>query len=327
MAKMNNIEALNNALDLALKGNKDIVIYGEDVGHEGGVFRATKGLQEKYGQERVWDAPIAEATISGTAIGAAVAGLRPIVELQFMGFSYASLQQIICHAARMRNRSRGRFVAPIIVRIPMGGGIKALEHHSEATEVLFAHTPGLKVVIAATPYDMKGLMLAATKQNDPVIFLESKKIYRAFKQEVPENEYVVEIGKANIIKEGSDLTIVTYGAQVHDSLKAIDTLIETNPKIDIELIDLRTIKPLDMETIVKSLKKTGRLLVVHEAVKSFSVSSEIITRVNEMAFESLKIAPSRITGYDITMPLAKSEKMQNIDSDKIITRILSMMKE
>ncbi len=327
MAKMNNVEALNNALDIALAKNKNVVMYGEDVGNEGGVFRATQGLQKKYGKERIWDSPISESAIIGTAVGASVAGLKPIVEIQFMGFSYAGIQQIACHASRMRNRSRGRFTAPLIVRMPMGGGIKALEHHSEASEAFFAHIPGLVVIMPANPYDMKGLMLAAVKANDPVIFLEPKKIYRAFKQEVPEGEYIVEIGKANVIKEGKDLTIVTYGAQVHDSLEAIDSLIKTNPNIDIELIDLRTIKPLDMDTIVKSVKKTGRLLVVHEAVQSFSVSSEIITRVNEKAFKALKIAPARVTGYDIVMPLATGEKLQNIDSQKIITKILSMMKE
>jgi pyruvate dehydrogenase E1 component beta subunit len=216
--------------------------------------------------------------------------------MQFQGFSLPAIQQIFTHAARLRNRSRGRFTVPMVIRMPMGGGVRALEHHSEAIEATYAHIPGLKVVMPATPYDTKGLMIAAINDPDPVIFLEPKKVYRAFKQEIPEAMYEVEIGKAAILKEGKSLTLVTYGAQVHESLDALEKLSKTNPEIDVELIDLRTIKPFDTETIIKSVKKTGRLLVVHEAVKTLSMSAEIITRVNEKAFEYLLAPPTRLTG-------------------------------
>ncbi|QZX48917.1 alpha-ketoacid dehydrogenase subunit beta [Mycoplasma sp. E35C] len=303
---VNNIEALNNALDIALSKDKSVVLYGEDAGFEGGVFRATKGLQQKHGAERVWDAPIAENAIMGSAIGASYVGLKPVVEIQFSGFSYLIMQQLFCHAARIRHRTRGQLNAPLVVRMPMGGGIKALEHHSESLEAIYAHIPGVKVVMPCTPYDTKGLMLAAINDPDPVIFFEPKKIYRAFKQEIPAGEYIVEIGKANVLTQGSKLTIVTYGSNVIDTLE----IVKQYPAGDIELIDLRTIKPLDWATVLGSVQKTGRLLVVHEAVKSFSLSAEIITRVNEKLFSSLKKAPMRVTGFDITVPLAKGEAIQ-----------------
>ncbi|NQZ29164.1 MAG: alpha-ketoacid dehydrogenase subunit beta [Mycoplasmatales bacterium] len=321
MAKLNNIEALTNALEIAMKEDERIVVFGEDVGFEGGVFRATQGLQEKFGSERVFDSPISEATIVGTGVGLAIAGMKPIVEMQFQGFSYSGLQQLFTHAARIRNRSRGRYTCPLIVRMPMGGGVRALEHHSESIEAIFAHIPGVKVVMPSNPYDMKGMMLAAIKEDDPVVFLESKKIYRAFKQEVPDGMYEVELGKANIIKEGSSITLVTYGAQVHDSIKAIENLMQTNPEIDVELIDLRTISPIDTETLIQSIKKTGRMVIAHEAVKSFSVSSEIIARINEEAFEYLEAPITRVTGYDITIPLATGEKHHMINPEKIAAKI------
>ena len=318
---LNNIEAVTNALEVAMKADDKVVLYGEDAGFEGGVFRATQGLQEKFGKERVWDAPIAEAAIVGTGIGAAIYGLRPVVEMQFQGFAFPAFQQIITHAARMRNRSRGRFNVPLVIRMPMGGGVRALEHHSEAVEALFAHIPGLKVVMPSTPYDTKGLLISAIEDNDTVLFLEPKKLYRSFKQEIPAESYKVEIGKANVIKEGNSVTLVTYGAQVHDSIQAIETLMKTNPDIDVELIDLRTISPLDHKTIIESVKKTGRLLVAHEAVKSFSVSAEIIARVNEGAFEYLKAPPTRLTGWDITIPLAKGENFHSISAKRIEDKI------
>ena len=318
---LNNIEALNQAIEQAMKADKSVVLWGQDAGFEGGVFRATTGLQEKFGKDRVFDAPIAEAAMAGVGVGAAVYGLRPVVEMQFQGFSYPAFQQIMTHAARMRNRSRGRFNVPLVIRMPMGGGVRALEHHSEAIEALFAHIPGLKVVMPSTPYDTKGLMISAIKDNDTVIFLEPKKLYRAFKQDIPAESYEVPIGKANVLKEGNSITLVTYGAQVQDSIKAIQKMMETNPEIDVELIDLRTISPIDTKTIVESVKKTGRLLVVHEAVKSFSVSSEIITRVNEKAFDSLIAPPTRLTGWDITVPLAKGETMHAITPERIIEKV------
>lgn len=320
---LNNIGAVTNALELMMAKDSRVVLWGEDAGFEGGVFRATEGLQKKFGVERVFDAPIAEAAIAGVAIGAAIAGLRPVIEMQFQGFSYPAFQQMFAHAARYRNRSRSRFTVPMVMRMPMAGGVRALEHHSEAIEALFAHIPGLKVVMPSTPYDTKGLLIAAINDPDPVIFLEPKKIYRAFKQEVPEGIYEVPIGKAAVVKPGKDLTIVTYGAQVHESIAAIKD--EALAKYDIELIDLRTIKPLDAETIIESVKKTGKILVVHEAVKSFSVSAEIITLVNEKAFDYLDAPPARLTGYDITVPLAKGENFHAISKEKIIAKVKEIL--
>ncbi|UBX99368.1 alpha-ketoacid dehydrogenase subunit beta [Mycoplasmopsis synoviae] len=315
---VNNIEALNDALFTAMRKDPKTVLFGEDAGFEGGVFRATQGLQAEFGPERVFDTPIAEAAIAGVAVGAAMAGLHPIIEMQFQGFSYASFQQMFTHAARIRNRSRGRFTSPLVLRMPMGGGVRALEHHSEAIEALFAHIPGLKVVMPAFPYDTKGLLLAAVNDPDPVVFLEPKKIYRAGKQEIPAGEYTVEIGKANVLKQGTDLTLVTYGAQVHAAIEAVQKL---GDSVSVELIDLRTIKPLDLPTVVESVKKTGRLLVVHEAVRSFSVSSELMAAVNERAFEYLKAPLARLTGYDITVPLAKGEVYHAISADKIVDKV------
>lgn len=318
---LNNIGAVTNAIDLMMEKDDRVVLWGQDAGFEGGVFRATEGLQKKYGEQRVWDTPIAEASMAGIGIGAAVYGLRPIVEMQFQGFSYPSFQQMFTHAARLRNRSRGRFSVPMVLRMPMAGGVRALEHHSEAIEAMFAHVPGIKVVMPSTPYDTKGLLIAAINDPDPVVFLEPKKIYRSFKQEIPAGIYEVPIGKANVLLQGETVTLVTYGAQVHDSLAAIRKLQATNPEISVELIDLRTIKPIDTETIVESVKKTGRLLIVHEAVKSFSTSAEIMARVNEKAFEYLKAPMTRLTGWDITVPLARGEKFHAIDEDKIVEKI------
>ncbi len=318
---LNNIEALTQGIAEAMREDEKVVLWGEDAGFEGGVFRATSGLQAEFGVERVWDSPIAEASMAGIGVGAAVYGLKPVVEMQFQGFSLPAFQQVLAHAARLRNRSRGRFTVPLVIRMPMGGGVRALEHHSEAIEALFAHIPGLKVVMPSTPIDTKGLIISAIKDADTVLFLEPKKLYRSFKQEVPEGSYEIEIGKANVIKEGNSITLVTYGAQVQDSIKAIQQLQEENPEIDVELIDLRTISPLDNETIINSVRKTGRLLVVHEAVKSFSVSSEIISRVNEKAFLNLIAPPTRLTGWDITIPLARGEKFHSITPQRIVDKI------
>ena len=321
---VNNIEAVTNALDLNMKNDKSIILYGEDAGFEGGVFRATQGLYAKYGDKRVFDAPIAEASIVGTAVGAAIAGLKPVVEIQFSGFSFPSFMNLFTHAARYRNRSRGRFTCPLVVRMPMGGGVKALEHHSESLEAIYSHIPGLKVVMPATPYDTKGLLTAAINDPDPVVFFEPKRIYRAFKQEIPEGLYEIEIGKANIVTEGKDLTVVSFGASLHDCLAAINKVHETNPEISVELIDLRTIKPWDRQTVINSVKKTGKLMVVHEAVKSFSVSAEIITTINEKAFYSLKAAPVRLTGWDITVPYALGEHLQMVSPERIAKEIITL---
>ncbi|WP_027123844.1 alpha-ketoacid dehydrogenase subunit beta [Mycoplasmoides pirum] len=321
---VNNIEALNNALDIALGTDSNVVLYGEDAGFEGGVFRATKGLQAKYGDKRVWDSPIAEAAIVGSAIGASMAGLKPIVEIQFSGFSFPSMMQLFSHAARFRNRTRGIRNVPIVVRMPMGGGIKALEHHSETLEALYSHIPGLKVVMPATPYDTKGLMLAAINDPDPVVFFEPKRVYRAYRQTIPEVPYQVKIGEANIIQPGNEITMVTYGPNVIDCWNLINSP-EIASKYSIELIDLRTIKPWDQNTVLNSVCKTGRLIVVHEAVKSFGVGAEIIATVNDKIFNYLKTAPKRVTGFDITVPLAKGEQIQ-FSLENRIKDALSQMK-
>ncbi len=303
---LNMVQAINQALMEEMNRDESIVVYGEDVGVEGGVFRVTQDLQKKFGEKRVFDTPLAESAIVGTAVGMAVNGLRPIVEMQFSGFSYPAFNQIISHVARMRNRSRGKYNLPIVIRAPYGGGIRALEHHSESTEALYAQIPGLKVVIPSTPYDAKGLLISAIRDNDPVLFWEPKRIYRAFKQEVPEGPYEIPIGKAKIIESGEDITVVSWGAMVRDVQKAIDIVKKKN--ISVELIDLRTIAPMDRESFVESVKKTGRILVVHEAPKTLGVGAEIISIVNEKAFLYLEAPPTRLTGFDTTFPLPRGEQ-------------------
>ncbi len=318
---LNILEAINKTLHEQMKKDPTIVSFGEDTGFEGGVFRATTGLQNAFGVERSFDTPLAESAIIGSAVGMAINGLRPITELQFSGFMFPGFNQIATHVARMRNRSRGVYNLPMVIRIPYGGGIRALEHHSESLEAMFASIPGLKVVIPSTPYDTKGLLTAAIKDNDPVIFLEPKRIYRAFKQEVPEEEYEIEIGKARIVKSGTDLTIVAWGSLVREVEKAIEGM-----DISVELIDLRTISPIDTETLVESVKKTGRFLVVHEAVKSFGPGAELIAIINEKAFLYLEAPPTRLTGFDITVPLPKGENHFMISPNKIKNKIKQVMK-
>lgn len=318
--ELNNIQALNNAMDIALANDKNVVLYGQDSGFEGGVFRATQGLQKKYGEERVWDSPISEASMTGCAIGAALLGLKPIVEIQFDGFSFLALQQLFAHAARYRGRTRGQRHVPLVLRIPMGGGIKALEHHSESLEAIYSHVPGLKVVYPSNPYDTKGLFLAAVNDPDPVVFLEPKRLYRAFRQEVPEEAYQVPIGEANVLQEGNKLTVVTYGPLVVDCFNWVQDFGDA-----VELIDLRTISPWDRETVLASVRKTGRLLIVHEAVKSFSVSAEIITTVVENGI-SLTKPPVRVTGWDINIPLAKGEHIQFKFEQRVKDAIAELLK-
>ena len=300
------IEAVTNAIDVEMDRDETIVVFGEDVGYEGGVFRATVGLQEKYGVKRCFDSVLAESAIVGCGIGMAINGLKPVVEIQFSGFVFPAINQIVTHASRMRNRTRGKYTVPMVIRMPYGGGVRALEHHSESIEALFAHIPGLKVVIPSTPYDAKGLLIAAIQDPDPVIYLEPKRIYRAFKQEVPEESYSIPIGKAKILKEGSELTVLTYGAMVRDTQKAVEEL-ENETGKSVEVIDLRTISPWDKETVLNSVKKTGRFAMVQEAVKSFSVSAEILATLNEEAFLYLEAPAKRITAPDIIVPLPKGE--------------------
>lgn len=324
MAIVNNIEALNQGLTQAMEKDDTILVFGEDSGFEGGVFRATKGLQEKFGKKRCFDTPLTEAGIIGSGIGMAINGLKPVAEIQFQGFIFPALNQIMVHAARMRNRSRGRYTVPMVIRMPYGGGIRALEHHSESIEAMLAHVPGLKVVIPSNPYDTKGLIVAAINDPDPVIFLEPKRIYRAFKQDIPDEMYEVPIGKARVVTEGDDITIVAWGALIPEAIKSVEELKEKG--ISAELIDLRTISPIDSETIIESVKKTGRFLVVHEAVKSFGPGAELISIINEKAFLNLEAPPTRLTGFDITVPLAKGEHHFIITPKQITDKVTELVK-
>jgi pyruvate dehydrogenase E1 component beta subunit len=305
MAKLNMVEAINLALREEMERDPTIIILGEDVGREGGVFRVTDKLQEKFGPDRVIDTPLAETGIAGTAFGLAVYGLRPIAEIQFEGFLYPCLDQINNHISRIRNRSRGRFTCPLVIRSPYGGGIHAPEHHSDSPEAILAHIPGIKVVIPSTPYEAKGLLLSAIRDPDPVIFLEPKRIYRAIREEVPEGDYTIPLGKARLVQEGKDVTIVAWGAMVREALNAAEQL--KADKIEAEIVDMRTISPIDAETIVASVRKTGRGIIVHEAPKTCGLGAEIIALINEKAFLSLQAPIDRVTGFDIPVPLMKTE--------------------
>ena len=317
MAEMNIVEAVNAAMRLEMERDERVMVLGEDVGKSGGVFRATEGLQELFGEERVVDTPLSESGIVGSSIGLAIFGMRPVAEIQFMGFIYPAIDQIASHAARMRNRTRGRFTVPLVVRAPYGGGIHAPEHHSESIEAIFAHTPGLKVVVPSNPHDAKGLLLSAIRDPDPVIFLEPKRVYRAVKGDVPEGDYTVPIGKAAVVSEGESLTLVAWGAMVHACLEAMETLAAEG--VDAELIDVRSISPLDFDTIAESVEKTGRLVVVHEAPKTCGFGAEIIALANEKAFLHLAAPPMRVTGFDIVMPLPRGEHMYLPNTDRIST--------
>ncbi len=319
--KLNMVSALNQALDQEMERDERVVVLGEDVGKNGGVFRVTEGLYEKYGESRVIDTPLAEAGIVGSAIGMAAYGLRPVAEIQFMGFVYEAFHQILLHAARLRFRSRGRFTAPLVIRMPYGGGVKALEHHSESTEALICHIPGLKVVVPSTPYTAKGLLMSAVRDPDPVVFLEPKKVYRAVKEEVPEEEYTLPIGRARVVEEGDDITVVAWGAMVRATLQALEKLEE----VSAEVIDLQTLSPWDYETVVRSVKKTGRALVVQEAPKSFSVGSEIAATINERAILSLEAPVMRVAGFDITVALPKHEHYYYVSPERIASAIKKLM--
>ncbi len=324
MKVMNMVQAINEALDLMLSKDSGVVVYGEDVGVEGGVFRVTEGLQQKHGVSRVFDSPLAESGIAGTALGMAISGMKPVIEMQFDGFVYPGMNQIISHIARFRNRTRGKFSVPMVIRIPYGGGINALEHHSESPEAYFGHTPGLKVVIPSTPYDAKGLLISAIEDPDPVVYLEPKRIYRAIKQEVPEEMYSIPIGKARVINEGNQVTVIAYGAMIREVQKAM--VMAKAKGISVELIDLRSIWPIDRDTIKQSVQKTGRVLIVTEAPQSYGAAAELISIVNEEAFLSLEAPPTRLTGFDTIIPLPMGEKYYMISPERIMFEIEKLIK-
>jgi len=307
MAKMTMVQALNLALKQEMDKDDRVLVLGEDVGVDGGVFRVTNELIDKFGDERVIDTPLAETAIIGTSVGMALFGLRPVCEIQFSGFSYMAFHQLENHAARLRGRSCGRFHVPLVVRMPYGGGVRALEHHSESREIYYAHTPGLKMVIPSSPRNARALLVAAIRDPDPVVFFEPKASYRAFKEEVPEEEETMALGKAEIVQEGDDLTLISYGAMMRPTLEAARALKEDDG-VNAEVIDLLTLSPMDHEVFTESVKKTGRAVVVHEAPRSFGAAAEIAARLVEKSFLYLEAPIKRVTGFDVHIPLFQKEK-------------------
>jgi pyruvate dehydrogenase E1 component beta subunit len=319
MARLSMVDAINATLHQLMEKDDRIVVMGEDVGVDGGVFRATAGLFEKFGAMRVIDTPLAESCIVGAAIGMAIYGMRPIAEIQFEGFLFKAYDQVYSHASRMRRRSQGGFSVPLVIRTPYGAGVRALEHHSDAPEVLFAHVPGLKVVIPATPADAKGLLTSAIEDPDTVIYMEPKRLYRLFKEEVPDGEYRVPLGEARLVTEGGDVTIITYGGMVSVCERAAQHV--ASEGVQAEVIDLRTIWPFDIEAITKSVNKTGRLIICHEAPRSFGVGAEIAAQVAERCLLSLQAPIRRVTGNDVIPPLSKLEEYNYPDSEQVIRAI------
>jgi 2-oxoisovalerate dehydrogenase E1 component beta subunit len=305
MPRITLIEGITMALAWEMAHDERVVVLGEDVGVNGGVFRATAGLQQRFGPDRVMDTPLAESMIAGMSIGMAVQGLRPVPEIQFMGFIYPTVDQMINHAGRLRNRTRGRLHVPMVLRAPFGGGIHAPEHHSESTEAIFAHMPGIRVVIPSSPRRAYGLLLAAIRDPDPVVFLEPKRIYRLQKQEVEDNGEALPLDTCYILREGDDVTIVTWGAMTFETLKAAEELDKEG--ISAEVIDLATISPMDLDTILESVEKTGRLVIVHEAARNCGVGAEVAAGVAEKGIWDLKAPIVRVTGYDTVMPLFRLE--------------------
>jgi pyruvate dehydrogenase E1 component beta subunit len=307
MAKMTMVQALNLALRQEMEKDDRVIVLGEDVGRDGGVFRVTEGLIDQFGEERVLDTPLAESGIAGMSIGMAIYGLRPVCEIQFSGFSYFCMHQVESHASRMRWRSQGRLTVPMVLRAPYGGGVRALEHHSESRETFWAHIPGLKMVIPSGPRNARALLISAIRDPDPVIFYEAKAVYRAFREEVPEEEETLPIGKAQLVREGKDLTMIAYGAMMRPTLEAA-SLLKEKDGAEAEVIDLLTISPLDETTLVESVKKTGKAVIVHEAPRSFGPGAEIASRLMEKAFFYLEAPIARVTGFDVVIPLFSKEQ-------------------
>lgn len=317
------IEAVTKALEYELNKDENVIVFGEDVGKNGGVFRATDGLQEKFGKKRVFDSPLAESMIAGLAIGMSTQGLKPVAEFQFMGFIYPAMNQIISHAARMRNRTRGRLSCPLVFRAPFGGGIRAPEHHSESTEALFAHIPGLQVVIPSSPKRAYGLLLAAIRNPDPVIFLEPKRIYRLVKQAVTNDGQALPIGKCFTLQEGDDVSLISWGASIHETLQAANKL--KSEGISCEIIDVASIKPLDIDTIINSVAHTGRCVIVHEGAQTCGVGAEISAQIMENCWHDLLAPVQRVTGYDVIMPYFQLEKNYIPSVQRITDTVISIM--
>lgn len=318
------VEALHLALDQAMDRDDRVMMMGEDIAVNGGVFRVTKGLLEKYGRRRVMDTPLAECGIMGTAVGMAASGLRPVAEIQFSGFTLQAFDQIEQNMARLRHRSRNRYPMSMVMRAPYGGGIRAVEHHSESREAYWAHTPGLKVVIPSGPRNARALLAAAIEDPDPVVFYEPKQVYRAFREDVPDDYETMEIGKAEVAREGSDLTIVAYGAMMQRVKEAADDLKDLDG-IDCEIVDLLSISPMDTETIAASVRKTGRCVVVHEGPRTCGIGAEVIARINETAFEHLIAPVKRVTGFDIHFPFLQVEEHYMPDPDSISEAVRQTM--
>ncbi len=317
MAKMNMVQALNLALRQEMERDDRLILLGEDIGPDGGVFRVTDGLIDTFGPKRVVDTPLAESAIVGMAIGMAVYGLRPVCEIQFSGFAYQNFHQLENHAARLRWRSQGRLSVPMVLRAPYGGGVRALEHHSESREAYWAHTPGLKMVIPSGPRNARALMVSAIRDPDPVIFYEAKALYRAFREEVPEAEETLAIGQSQIIREGGDLTLIAYGAMIRPALEAAEEL-QAADGVGTEVVDLLTISPLDESLMLQSVQKTGRAVVVHEAPRSFGPAAEIVSRLMEGAFFYLEAPIARVTGYDVIIPYFSREKWYMPSAQRIV---------
>ncbi len=323
MADITLVEAITQALAYEMRKDKDVVILGEDVGKDGGVFRATLGLLNEFGPERVRDTPLAESMIAGLAIGMAAQGLKPVAEFQFMGFIYPAYDQIVNHAARIRNRTRGRLSCPVVFRTPYGAGIHAPEHHSESTEAIFAHIPGLRVVVPSSPARAYGLLLASIRDPDPVIFLEPSRLYRWAKQEVPDDGKALPLDVCFTLRVGTDVTLVTWGAMVKETLAAADTLAKQG--ISAEVIDVATIKPLDIETILASVEKTGRCVIIHEAARSCGVGADISAQIAERGLMFLQAPVQRVTGYDTIVPYARLEKLYIPNEKQILAAVTNVM--
>jgi len=324
MAKLTMVQAINLALKEEMTKDEQVIVLGQDVGVDGGVFRVTEGLIEQFGSERVIDTPLAESAIIGAALGMAIAGMKPVAEMQFSGFSYFMLPELECNVGRFRVRTRGMFSAPLVVRMPNGGGVKALEHHSENKEAYYAHTPGVKTVIPSSPRNARALLVAAIRDPDPVVFMEPTRLYRAFREDVPEEEDIMELSKARIVREGTEITVISWGAQLHDTIKAVDE-IQSEKDVSVEIIDLLTIYPMDVETIVNSIEKTGRCVIVQEAQKTLGMASEIIAVINDNALLSLEAPIKRVTGYDLPPPTFGREHMYIPSHGKIKRAIIETL--